>query len=124
MPSDVMQDQDDRAPRRCGSSARHVEELELDVVGIAEDEHGDVVQASPALLEGLPGVGLVMVQPDGDAGSGVHEEHCVAAFLGAVVRERDRHPFSRKRRLIIEPEQDQRQGRASGASHVMPSGHP
>lgn len=77
-----------------------MEQLELDVIGIPEDDHGvrnrvlgvdhagvidaelvepggpgieicpsgdperDVVQASPALLERLPGVSVMVVQPD------------------------------------------------------------
>jgi hypothetical protein len=60
--------------------------------GPVGDPERDVVQAGPALVEGLTGVGLVMMQAYDHARAGVHEDDGVTALLNAVMREHDRYP--------------------------------
>src|SRR5215469_5415898 len=51
-----------------------------------------MVQARPPLIEGLAGVAVMVMQPEHDARTRLHQHDGVAALLPAMMRERDRHP--------------------------------
>ena len=69
-------------------------------IGAASDRERHMVQARPPLIEGLTGVAVVVVQPERDARTRLHQDDGVAALLPAMMRERNRHPRHAEHPLI------------------------